>query len=456
MRRAAARAGLARAAVHLQRHRQLVGDRVADHLLVVLERRRRARRRRPARSRSQRLVVELGRPSGRATAAPSRAARPPRSGRCRRSCAGRAAAGAGGAAGRAAARTRRPAAPGRRRGPSVATASSASTRVRRGSSLRPRPLLGAELAQAQLAPVLEPDQQPRGAVAQRRALVPQLQPPGRHQVDQHDQLAGVERRASCPTRRTPASVRPASASSGGSNVFIVTMPGASADSICAPAAARDRRRAVISTSGNSGIEPRVGCKPMRISVAADERTGVADAVVEELRRRGHEPLPHGALNDERARRLGLGLGGRRARRGRGPRRSGRRVLLDRHRRLDRREQGGRRPRRALRRRRDRPRRAALERRQRARAVAAQHQPGAARGDPRRLVRGRARARTPTTSPTSATWTRSRPSATPAGQRLALGVAHARARAAARSVNRPATPASPSVSARPQQLGRPVR
>ena len=39
---------------------------------------------------------------------------------------------------------------------------------------------------------------------------------------------------------------------------------------------------------------------MRISVAADERTGVADAVVEELRRRGHESLLHGALNpDER-------------------------------------------------------------------------------------------------------------------------------------------------------------
>ncbi len=34
---------------------------------------------------------------------------------------------------------------------------------------------------------------------------------------------------------------------------------------------------------------------MRIAVAADERTGVADAVVEELRRRGHEPLVHGAL-----------------------------------------------------------------------------------------------------------------------------------------------------------------
>src|SRR5215211_6919608 len=40
---------------------------------------------------------------------------------------------------------------------------------------------------------------------------------------------------------------------------------------------------------------------MRISVAADERTGIADAVVEELRRRGHEPLLHGALSaDERA------------------------------------------------------------------------------------------------------------------------------------------------------------
>ena len=36
---------------------------------------------------------------------------------------------------------------------------------------------------------------------------------------------------------------------------------------------------------------------MRISVAADERVGIADTVLEELRKRGHEPLPHGALND---------------------------------------------------------------------------------------------------------------------------------------------------------------
>jgi ribose 5-phosphate isomerase B len=36
---------------------------------------------------------------------------------------------------------------------------------------------------------------------------------------------------------------------------------------------------------------------VRISVAADERTGVADAGVEGLRRRGHEPVLHGALSD---------------------------------------------------------------------------------------------------------------------------------------------------------------
>ena len=37
---------------------------------------------------------------------------------------------------------------------------------------------------------------------------------------------------------------------------------------------------------------------MNISVAAYERTGAADAVVEELRRRGHQPIVHGALSHE--------------------------------------------------------------------------------------------------------------------------------------------------------------
>ncbi len=36
---------------------------------------------------------------------------------------------------------------------------------------------------------------------------------------------------------------------------------------------------------------------MKIAVAADERIGVAEAVIEELRKRGHEPIPHGALAD---------------------------------------------------------------------------------------------------------------------------------------------------------------
>jgi ribose 5-phosphate isomerase B len=37
---------------------------------------------------------------------------------------------------------------------------------------------------------------------------------------------------------------------------------------------------------------------MKVAVAADERTGVADAVIDQLRERGHEPIAHGALNDD--------------------------------------------------------------------------------------------------------------------------------------------------------------
>ncbi len=36
---------------------------------------------------------------------------------------------------------------------------------------------------------------------------------------------------------------------------------------------------------------------MRVSVAADEPVGVASAVIEQLRRRGHQPIGHGALAD---------------------------------------------------------------------------------------------------------------------------------------------------------------
>ncbi|MDP9228488.1 MAG: RpiB/LacA/LacB family sugar-phosphate isomerase [Actinomycetota bacterium] len=37
---------------------------------------------------------------------------------------------------------------------------------------------------------------------------------------------------------------------------------------------------------------------MKISVAADEQVGVADAVVEQLRKRGHDPIPHGSLSEQ--------------------------------------------------------------------------------------------------------------------------------------------------------------
>ena len=36
---------------------------------------------------------------------------------------------------------------------------------------------------------------------------------------------------------------------------------------------------------------------MKVALATDERTGVAEAVVAELRWRGHEPVLHGALNE---------------------------------------------------------------------------------------------------------------------------------------------------------------
>jgi len=36
---------------------------------------------------------------------------------------------------------------------------------------------------------------------------------------------------------------------------------------------------------------------MRVSVAADELVGAAKLIVQELRRRGHEPIAHGALDD---------------------------------------------------------------------------------------------------------------------------------------------------------------
>jgi ribose 5-phosphate isomerase B len=37
---------------------------------------------------------------------------------------------------------------------------------------------------------------------------------------------------------------------------------------------------------------------MRVAIAADERVGIAERLVEELKRRGHQAIAHGALSDE--------------------------------------------------------------------------------------------------------------------------------------------------------------
>ena len=55
-----------------------------------------------------------------------------------------------------------------------------------------------------------------------------------------------------PWRAVPVIVWPASDDRGGSYVFIVTTPGASADSTFAPSSVAPSRRTQISTSGSSG------------------------------------------------------------------------------------------------------------------------------------------------------------------------------------------------------------
>src|ERR1700761_3772142 len=65
-------------------------------------------------------------------------------------------------------------------------------------------------------------------------------------------------------RRTPVISRPASASSGGSKVFITFMPGARTDSTVAPRTAASIRRAVILPSGNSGMPIRMPCPRPRL------------------------------------------------------------------------------------------------------------------------------------------------------------------------------------------------
>src|SRR5262245_25638412 len=53
---------------------------------------------------------------------------------------------------------------------------------------------------------------------------------------------------------------------------------------------RSRSSPAASSPAGSNTDPL-----MKVAVAADERVGVAEVVVEELRKRGHDPIPHGAL-----------------------------------------------------------------------------------------------------------------------------------------------------------------
>ena len=52
---------------------------------------------------------------------------------------------------------------------------------------------------------------------------------------------------------------------------------------------------MFATVAPAAVPGHCHTRSMRIAVAADERVGVAEAVAEELRERGHEPILHGAL-----------------------------------------------------------------------------------------------------------------------------------------------------------------
>src|SRR3954452_9726866 len=103
-----------------------------------------------------------------------------------------------------------------------------------------------------------------------------------------------------PWRAVPVIVCPASDDSSGSNVFIVTPPGASADSTSAPSSVAPSRRDQISTSGSSGISPepirrrllpqRLRQLPHRVVRLAQLAVEVDDARVEEVARVVLAPL----------------------------------------------------------------------------------------------------------------------------------------------------------------------
>src|SRR3954451_6438076 len=98
-----------------------------------------------------------------------------------------------------------------------------------------------------------------------------------------------------PCRFVPVIVWPASADTGGSNVFIVTTPGASADSTFAPSRTVPSRRAQVSTSGSSGtclkLLPQRPRQALQLAVSGPQPpVEVHDARVELIERVVLSPL----------------------------------------------------------------------------------------------------------------------------------------------------------------------
>src|SRR4051794_18572908 len=184
--RSAPRAGIALVAVDEERHRQLVGDRQLHDPLVVVERPVEAADDRRAQRLGLVVVEVVAALERRQVGGPENLVDP------RAPDAGDDALVAQHRVQRSRALWREQLAQRRRVGPRVG----AERRERlvllqrvRAEHLHPRRLLRAELAQAQLAPVVDPQQEPGRAVAQRGALVEELQPPGRHEVEEHREIA---------------------------------------------------------------------------------------------------------------------------------------------------------------------------------------------------------------------------------------------------------------------------
>ena len=258
-RRAAARARLALAPVDLQRHRQLVGD---------------LRRRSPPRSGRSRRRARGARRAARSTSVARRGRSPCLNGDSRASqrisstqerpmpaitrwsrssgCRWRGWSSA-------LARAPRAAAPARPRGRASRPSRRPSTLAGR-QQLRPGPLLGPELAQPQLAAVGEPDQHPRGAVLERGALVEHLQAArptsGGRGSCQRSSLAPADelddRHLADPAHARDRAARRARSAAGRALQRDHPRRERRLD-LGARRAPRSRRRAVISTSGSSGI-----------------------------------------------------------------------------------------------------------------------------------------------------------------------------------------------------------